>query len=245
MIESPFLLRNYLLPLIIYTHKFKLFEFISHTLITTFLFFLSIIPSFVPFNNSDSDSDSDWVPFIKHGVKCNDTSDTCIARALSQLLSILHEIPVSSRKYEIVRSYAEKLMDENLVEGYEPLRKVNATVLGSAFSRALRQLEMAAGDDYDDDCEVKKCFGLNRVMKTVWTRFVKGKNRVGGSAEKLSAELLWLAEKLAASGSGDEAVRQWASASKLAYMALLAQPRLQGSLVKVSGTVSFNPLTFV
>lgn len=47
-------------------------------------------------------------------------------------------------KAQIVRSYAEKLMDENLEEGYESLRKVNATVLSDAFSRALGQLELLA-----------------------------------------------------------------------------------------------------
>lgn len=257
---TPFLIHNFLLPLFIYTdksliiltHKFKLFKFIRYTLITAFLFLLKIIQtSLHPNHNNSFNSDSHFDELFK----CNDavnggsgsTGDTCIARALTQLLAIITETPVSSRKYEIVRSYAEKLMDENLAEGYEPLRKVNATVLSRAFSRTLRQLEVAAvvaGDDDDvmssSGDVVKKgngYFGLNRVMKTVaWTGFRFRKNRLGlgGSAEKLSAELLWLAEKLTACGSADEAVTQWASASKLASVALSAQLRLQGSLVKLS-----------
>ncbi|KVH93411.1 uncharacterized protein LOC112517041 isoform X2 [Cynara cardunculus var. scolymus] len=280
---APLLLRNILLPLFIYTdksllnltHKFKLFEILRYTLVTAFVFFLKIVPTFIPsslnpnhtsdFSDIDSDSSGIWVPFLKGAGKCNETADsslagdTCIARALSQLLAIVNEIPVSSRKYDIVRSYAEKLMDENLEEGYESLRKVNATVLSGGFSRALGQLESlavaervtarevvdeASGGDGGE--VVKKSgrggyFGLNRAFKTVghygdaaWTRFMKRKPRVGGSAEKLSAELLWLAQKLAACGSADEAVRQWASATKLASFALSAQLRLQGSLVKLS-----------
>ncbi|XP_076888245.1 uncharacterized protein LOC143538613 [Bidens hawaiensis] len=178
--------------------------------------------------------------------KCTDAGDgklegdTCIARALNQLLAIVNEIPVSSRKYEIVRSYAEKLMDENLQVEYEPLRRVNAGALAGAFSRTLEHLELAVVDGGG-----RRGGGyfvvLDRVVKTVgyigdvaWTRFVKGKNRFGGSGEKLAAELLWLAKKLKDCGSVDEAVCQWASASKLGFVALSAQPRLQGSLVKLS-----------
>ncbi|KAJ9538086.1 hypothetical protein OSB04_030819 [Centaurea solstitialis] len=276
---APLLLRNILLPLFIYTDKhllnltnrFKLFEILRYTVITAFVFFLKIIPNFIPTSlnpssdfsdsssgsGSGSDSDSGggiWVPFLKGGGRYNETADsggnlaagdTCIARALSQLLSIVNEIPVSSRKYDIVRSYAEKLMDENIEEGYESLRKVNATVLSAAFSRALGQLELlaAAGTAAEGVRGVvvvveiwweRVVVKVGRYGDKAWTRFVKGKPRVAGSAEKLSAELLWLAQKLAACGSVDEAVRQWASAAKLASFALSAQLRLQGSLVKLS-----------
>ncbi|XP_076888247.1 uncharacterized protein LOC143538616 [Bidens hawaiensis] len=181
--------------------------------------------------------------------KCTDAGDgklegdTCIARALNQLLAIVNEIPVSSRKYEIVRSYAEKLMDENLEVEYEPLQRVNA-----GLELAVVDGGECDGEEYSGEEEVKKKNSgggyfvvLDRVVKTVgyigdvaWTRFVKGKNRFGGSGEKLAAELLWLAKKLKDCGSVDEAVCQWASASKLGFVALSAQPRLQGSLVKLS-----------
>ncbi|XP_071691617.1 uncharacterized protein [Rutidosis leptorrhynchoides] len=270
---APFLVHTFILPSFIYTHKslirkFKLFQIIRYTITTVFLFLLKIIPpSLKPNSNKSNDSSNNYsdtnlnndgcdqyyypyVKFFKENNNKDDGTDTCIARALTQLLAIVNEIPVSSRKYEVVRSYAEKLMDENLVEGNESLRKVNATVLSCAFSRTLGQLElavMAAGVAAEDDGSVVVnsdggvCFGLNRVVKTVgrygdvaWTRFRKRRlNRFGGSGEKLAAELLWLAEKLAACGSGGEAVCQWASASKLASVALSAQLRLQGSLVKI------------
>ncbi|XVF01558.1 hypothetical protein REPUB_Repub04eG0099500 [Reevesia pubescens] len=86
---------------------------------------------------------------------------------------------------------------------------------------------------------------LNWILRTVrsvgdgvWSRVGRGRednvNRSGNSAEKLAAELLWLAQKLVACGFEEEAVERWASASKLAWLSLLAEPRLQGSLVKVS-----------
>ncbi|KAL8223890.1 hypothetical protein R6Q57_019365 [Mikania cordata] len=275
---APFIIRNFIIPLIIFTHKsllnlthkFKPLEFIRYAIVTVLLFFLKIIPSFIPSalnpnsnhnsgvnssSESDFDFDSDsggylWVPFLKVSGKNNDAGDgglggdTCIARALSQLLAIINEIPVSSRKYEIVRGYAEKLMDENLEEEYEPLRKVNSTALSAAFSRALGQLEVAvetaaAVSSGEDVVKKSGYFELKRVMKAVgcigsWTGFAKRRTRLGRSAEKLAAELLWLAQKLAACGAADEAVRQWASASKLALMAVSAQPQLQGSLVKLS-----------
>lgn len=89
-------------------------------------------------------------------------------------------------------------------------------------------------------------YGLNRVLRAVRTagdaawanigwRRVKV-SREGTSSEKLAAELLWLAQKMEACGTSEEAVGLWASASNLAWLSLYAEPRLQGSLVKVSGT---------
>ncbi|XP_022744453.1 uncharacterized protein LOC111295280 [Durio zibethinus] len=78
---------------------------------------------------------------------------------------------------------------------------------------------------------------VRSVRGGVWTKVGRGRedvNRSGNSAEKLAAELLWLAQKLSACGFVEEAVDQWASASNLAWLSLSAEPRLQGSLVKVS-----------
>ncbi|XP_071717049.1 uncharacterized protein [Rutidosis leptorrhynchoides] len=256
---APFLIRTFILPLLIYTHKsiirkFKLFNIICYTVITFFLFLLKIIPSSLKRSlnlNNITDTDNNYCSDSDKMYNKDDGTDTCIARALSQLLGILNDIPVSSRKYEVVRSYAEKLMDENLVEGNELLRKINVKVLSCAFSRTLGQLELATvvagvatvedGGGMVVNSDGGGCFGLNRVMKRVgryghvaWTRFRKRRmSRFSCSAEKLAAELLWLAEKLAACGSCGEAVRQWGSASKLASVALSAQLRLQGSLVKL------------
>ncbi|XP_042495097.1 ethylene-responsive transcription factor 15-like [Macadamia integrifolia] len=46
----------------------------------------------------------------------------------------------SSHKYEVVRGLAEKLINENLHEGFETLREVNRAALSRVFSKT-RQLE--------------------------------------------------------------------------------------------------------
>ncbi|KAM3742353.1 hypothetical protein ACB098_07G063600 [Castanea mollissima] len=250
---APLLLRNLLTTLFIYAdksvinlaEKYKLLELIRYTLYASFLFLLRILPSFfpsllnpIPQNPTTKKADNNYVP----------AGDSGISRALSQLLSIVNDIPVSSRKYEVVRSLAEKLIDENNREGSQALREVNRTVLSLAFDRTLTQLEAAvvekggqedrAGDGGSGSGPVE--YKLSRVLKAV-RRFGTGKKSPVGmnrleacSAEKLAAELLWLAQKLVSCGCVEEAVSKWAVASNLAWLGLWAEPRLQGSLVKIS-----------
>nr|XP_050261196.1 uncharacterized protein LOC126705995 [Quercus robur] len=250
---APLLLRNLLTTLFIYAdksvvniaEKYKLLELIRYTLIAAFLFLLRILPSFfpsllnpIPQNPTTKKTDNNYVP----------TGDSGISRALSQLLSIVNDIPVSSRKYEVVRSLAEKLLDENNREGSEALREVNRKVLSLAFDRTLTQLEAAvveqggqedrAGDGGSGSGPVE--YSLSWVLKVVRRFGISKKSPVGMnglepcSGEKLAAESLWLAQKLVACGCAEEAVSKWAVASNLAWLGLWAQPRLQGSLVKIS-----------
>ncbi|GAB2269567.1 hypothetical protein Dimus_004487 [Dionaea muscipula] len=182
--------------------------------------------------------------------------DSAIARALSQLVSIINDIPVSSRKYEVVRSLAERIIDENLREGSEALREVNCCVLSAAFSRTLSQLEAAAAEQDGPSfggfggggglglasagwvCRSVLYLG-DLARSKVERSTEEGVNdaegrRKGKSAEKMAAELLWLGQKLAESGGIEGAVEKWASATNLAWLALSAEPRLQGFLVKAS-----------
>lgn len=266
---SPLLLRNLLTSIFIYAdksllnlgEKYKLFQFLRYLLVSSFIFFIRLLPTL--FLNPSHEKNYDYnysLKFSKADEKIsaygNYKGDSSIARALSQLLSIMNGIPVSSRKYEIVRSLAEKLIDDNLKEGSPILQEVNCTALSAAFSRTLSQLEARAAvmdEDVDhsggvngdtNDGTKRDYYKLSRVLRAVWycgeaawSRLGKSDqlNRSWKSAEKLSAELLWLAQKLAKSGSVEEAVHKWASSSKLAWLALSAEPRLQGSLLKVSG----------
>lgn len=235
--------------------KYKLLEYIRYILATSFLFFSRFLPSLFPsLNLSDPDSKHPFNPPKNNEYRVQPTcggGDSGIARALSQLLSIINDIPVSSRKYEVVRSLAETLIDENHRENVEALREVNRTVLLAAFSRTLNQLEATmvelgrgrVENGSSGPGQVKHRF--NQVLKAIryvgdgtWARAGRARdevNRSGSSGEKLAAELLWLAQKLVACGCGEEAVWRWASASNLAWLSLSAEPRLQGSLVKVSG----------
>ncbi|XAR53050.1 hypothetical protein NMG60_11021441 [Bertholletia excelsa] len=174
--------------------------------------------------------------------------DSGIARAISQLLAIVSDLPVSSRKYDVVQSLAGRLIDENLREGSDALREVNRAVLSGAFERTLSRLEWAVVDRHRNrggpSAGEGESEGISRVFRairrcgdTVLTRFGGSKEEVGlagSSAEKLAAELLWLAQKMACCGCVEEAVAKWASATHLASLALSAEPQLQGSLVKVS-----------
>lgn len=246
---APLLLRNLATSIFIYVDKsflslakkYKLLEIIRYIIINFFLFILRLLPSFLP-SFLNSNYLYIYAPkketYVTASASASPSADSGIARALSQLLSILNDIPVNSRKYQVVRSLAERLIDENHRDNIQALREVNRTVLSVAFSWTLGQLEAAVlelGGCVDDAVPVQ--YRLKRVLRIVLCRFGLGLeevNRSGFSAEKLAAELLWLAEKLAACGYVDDAVRKWASASNLACLALSAEPRLQSSLVKIA-----------
>ncbi|KAF2320351.1 hypothetical protein GH714_027235 [Hevea brasiliensis] len=248
-------LRNLVAPAFIYAdkslvnlgEKYKLLEFIRYLFRTGFLFFLRLLPSFLASFNP--------IPDHNHLLKSPKTetyavltrrsggADSGIARALIQILSLINDIPVSSRKYEVIRSLAEKIIEENQSGDAEALRLVNRTSLSAAFERTLSQLEASMLElGYEPDVNWQVQNQLNRVLRAV--RSLKdgtlgafgGRTREGMERleEKLAAELLWLSQKLAACGCGEEAVCRWASASNLAYFALSAEPRLQGSLLKIA-----------
>ncbi|CAA0807334.1 Unknown protein [Striga hermonthica] len=257
-------LRNLLTSIFIHADKSLLHLAPKHALLQTlrsvlasfFLFSLSLLPSLFSSLTPDrkESASANCPPKSGKGDLCVSVAggDSGVSRALSQLLLIMSEIPVSSRKYEVVRSLTESLIDENLSEGSRVLREVNCAVLSSAFARSLRQIEAAAaaeqrrsggGDCAGGDIFICSNNRASRLIKGVgyygraaW-RYANSKGVVGGpgiSAEKLAAELLWLARKMAACGCVEEAVCKWASASNLAWLALSAEARLQGSLVKVS-----------
>ncbi|XP_048337197.2 uncharacterized protein LOC107421569 [Ziziphus jujuba] len=265
---SPLLLRNILTSIFLYADdsflclakKYKSLELLRHLLITSFLFFLRLLPSLfpsrlIPHHRDEKETQSshplNYPQNDAAHVPPTCSGDSSISRALSQLLSIAIDIPVSSRKYEVVRSLADRIIDENNREGFGALRDVNRTVLSEAFGRTLAQLEAAvlnerAGEESGGGGGRIGGFEfgrLNRVVKAVRSfgagKVREGANRSGGgsgggSAEKLAAELLWLAQKLAGCGFVEEAVRKWAAASNLAWLAVSGEPRLQGSLVKLS-----------
>ncbi|CAL0312860.1 unnamed protein product [Lupinus luteus] len=72
-------------------------------------------------------------------------NDTRIGQALSQLLSIINDIPISSRKYEVVRCLVNTVIEENHNEGVHVLPRMNREVLSSNFGRTLNRLEVLLG----------------------------------------------------------------------------------------------------
>ncbi|KAK8617556.1 hypothetical protein V6N13_080466 [Hibiscus sabdariffa] len=259
----PLLLRNSVSHALVYADKsffnlserYRLLKVIRYLIATCFLFFLKLIPSKLlslqPGDCSFKPRGND-VFTVASGSGIGGSG---IGRALSQLLSSVNDIPVSSRKYEMVRLLAGRLIEENNREGIEALREVNRGVLSAAFSRTVCRLEAAMAElgadrvGYDGGGAgpvqyqmIRGLRAVRSVVNGVWSstvgREMEDVKRSGNLAEKLAAELLWLAQKLAACGFADEAVERWASASNLASLSLMAEHRLQGSLVKVSGIFS-------
>nr|GLL23841.1 uncharacterized protein LOC109167108 [Ipomoea trifida] len=247
-------------PLILFADKCKYLQFLRYFLVSAFLFFLRLLPSLLP---SPSFESYKFCLNSKRGEALCTVADggggePGIARALTQVLSIVTDIPVSSRKYEVVRSLAERLIDDNLLDGNEALREVNCTALAAAFCRTLKRLESAVidhggsrqmdavtatpdgggggviDDYYRGLCRVVRAakFYGDVVRRRLSARDELSRSEV--SAEKLAAELLWLAQKMTACGCAEEALRRWSSAQHLAWLSLSAEPRLQGALVKVS-----------
>ncbi|GAA0169542.1 hypothetical protein LIER_23998 [Lithospermum erythrorhizon] len=262
---SPLLLRNLVTsvfmfadkPLSFLADKNKLLYILRCFLVSVFLFLQRFLPilfsCFLPYSKTNNKNNFYPLKKTKYGnspttrIGGAAVGDTGVARALTQLLSLVNEIPVSSRKYESVRALAEKLIEENLLEDDEKLREINCVVMLEAFERTVSRLEAAMlSHVVDDDVsmgengrgnynnKVIRLFGLVKYYGEAMWRLGKPMRGKGVSAEKLAAEVLWLAQKMVACGCGGEAVNKWACCDHLAWLALNAEPRLQGSLVKIT-----------
>ncbi|CAH8389537.1 unnamed protein product [Eruca vesicaria subsp. sativa] len=235
----PQLLRNIIIAVVVFADESllqissnsKLLEKLRLFLVACFLFFLRSIPSFANTNPNISFEK-------KQKLEIGDcvATESGIGRAIWQLLLAMNEIPVNSRKYEVVRSLAERLIEENHGQNSLALSELNRRVLNASFRRTLGRLEAAV--ERNRSGPVRS--GLNRVVRAA-VRVVGdgwgGEETVEQSAEmaeKLAAELFWLAEKMSGYGFVDEAVERWALASNLAWLAVWSEPRLQCSMVQIS-----------
>lgn len=219
----------------------RLLHLLRRLLLLSFHAVLSLLlllfsPALSHLHPSSSTSDAD----------IGDTSAPAPARALAHVLSLVARVPVASRKYELVRSLAERLLDDNLcLAAAAGLDELNRAVLSAAFCRTLRHLEAATA------AAVSAASSADRSLDVIFGVIKSGMRRVaaassvaeagemvgaagGGSAEKLAAEALWLAQKMAESGAATEAVARWGAAAGLGRLALSVEPRLQVAFVRVS-----------
>ncbi|KAF3793718.1 hypothetical protein EJ110_NYTH01818 [Nymphaea thermarum] len=168
--------------------------------------------------------------------------DSGIGRALTQILSLTSEIPVGSRKYDVVRDLADRIIDENARDGSAVLAEINRAVVSSAFGRTLDFLEVAMEERSSETefpspekVQGSQVIGLLRVVEAARRRLgFSGRRDRSLSAEKLALELLWLAQKLDVCGAVGDAIRRLGSASRVARLAVSADPRLQSCIVKLS-----------
>lgn len=157
---APLLLKNLITSFFIYGDKalvnlgakYKLLQLIRYLLISTFVFFLRLLPSLFPFLNPSEDNYSYSKPPTSKSDGLSPpfpgAGDSGIGRALSQLLSIINEIPVSSRKYEIVRSLTEKIIDDNLLEGKLDILMPKIIIFGTYYLSVLLNILLTNGTNF-------------------------------------------------------------------------------------------------
>ena len=157
---------------------------------------------------------------------------------------------------------ADKIVDENIRDGHVELMQLNRMALASAFAHTSSLLygSIKSCSHAEDSSSwttrlVGSVFPLGlHVIKRLGTVFpflggggssTKQVTLIGGVceshvvAEKHAQELLWLTNKMRLCGTVDEALVQWSLASGLASVALTANPRVQGFMVKISGNFIF------
>lgn len=177
-----------------------------------------------------------------------DEGSSYAGRAISHLLATVTRIPASSRKYELLRGLADRLLEENLLCGPAVAAAIGGAALAHAFSRTTRRLEEAAlrlqGPGWRPDGTTE---GILTGVRSRLRRWVDPPEEEAaaagdgvdggaeGTTEKLAAEALWLAEKMAACGAAGEAVAAWGAAAGLAKASLSSSPRLQAACVRISG----------
>ncbi|KAJ0988412.1 hypothetical protein J5N97_006768 [Dioscorea zingiberensis] len=166
----------------------------------------------------------------KSPISTPSSPSTCpspAARALSHVLAVVSRVSVSSRKYDLVRSLADRLLDDNLrfIGGAE----INHAALSVAFSHALRRLESSISPKPDGSLLDSLRSGLR-----IWSEKEGSSVAACAEAEKTAAEIMWMAGKMAECGAAAEAVVRWGAAAGLAGLALDSEPRLQVALVRVS-----------
>lgn len=154
---------------------------------------------------------------------------------------------------------AENILDENARDGHEALQEINRTALSSAFGHTTNLLHQSlqakhqANETNSWPSRLLYSLPLGSYLRVYLkgVQFVAnllplGNKDTGGNGggdeayesvkpEKFAQELLWVTKKLKYCGAVDEALVHWSSASGLASSSLVANPREQSTIVRVSG----------
>uniref|UniRef100_A0ACD5Z3X9 Uncharacterized protein n=1 Tax=Avena sativa TaxID=4498 RepID=A0ACD5Z3X9_AVESA len=174
-------------------------------------------------------------PPHQQGSSAAAAGTSSVGRALGHVLWVASRLPVASRKYELVRGLAERLLDDDNVSAR--VAAVSRAALSGAFERTLRQLEAsAAGGNWPAMELAARAVrtGVRWWRPTEAVAPLEGEAFGGPAAEKLAAELLWLAQKMAACCAAREATVQFGAAPRLGSRALVAEPTLQVALLRLA-----------
>lgn len=160
---------------------------------------------------------------------------TALSSAFERTSSLLHR-SLEKRHYD--------KNDEYSGSGAWAARAVRALPFGSYVAPYINGMSICVGAvrSWVEVIATRRSRGARRLRigggigdggRVVW------EEEEGGEvvAEKLVEELLWISRKLRAYGAVDEALVQWSYASGLASISLTTDPRLQGLVVKVSGSL--------
>ncbi|PIA31472.1 hypothetical protein AQUCO_04900047v1 [Aquilegia coerulea] len=211
--------------------------------------------------SSSSSTSTDLVVHDGYTDECGGPSSIAIGRALSHIFSLLNDMPATSRKYQFAMAMAENIVDENVRDGHVALQEINRAALSSAFARTTNLLYqslhisrdvISQTDGWPSRILYSLPLGSYLAFYFKGIRYLSsflpiGNNVASGSsseathggydfvkAEKFAQELLWITKKLRGCGAVDEALVQWSFASALASSSLMANPRVQSTMVIIS-----------
>ncbi|XP_078448540.1 uncharacterized protein LOC144717091 [Wolffia australiana] len=217
------------------------------------IWMLRILLDFLPISAGDLSSRAPFGDLVLRGGFGNvafKPASRAIGRALCQALSLINDVPSSTRKYDFVMNTAERILDENTVAGEAVLHQINREALAMAFSRScdrLRHTLQASHAPWPVRVLRQLPLGsllaayfsaLASLLTTVELHHSMADTKIESpESEKLSQELLWIANKMRSCGALDEAFLRWCYAGELSSLSLTAHPRVQGPLVKISALI--------
>lgn len=178
---------------------------------------------------------------------------------------MVNDTPETSRKYQFAMAMADQIVDENTRDGNIELLEINRYALASAFARTSALLHRSFESSNKSTSDQFRAWST-RILSSLPFGYVVapfvvqgigavfslaggsrsqkerqmvlgGRERVDDvAAEKHAQELLWIVDKMRRCGAVDEALIQWSLANGLASLAHNANPRVQGFILKISGT---------
>ncbi|URE03701.1 hypothetical protein MUK42_20625 [Musa troglodytarum] len=227
------------LPFLQYPGGGQLLRLLRRFVLSGFHFLLCLL-SFLLFHHASPPHPPPPHPLASGSAVAPLADGSRAGRGLSRVLFAVAHVPVASRKYDFVRSLAERILDDNLrATSGADLQTLNRTALSAAFARTLHGLEEALAAEAASANGVRsggRIMGALKSRVRAWAagRVVPpaGEEGAGESAEKLASEAMWLGQKMAENGAAAEAVAMWGTASRLAGLAVSAEPRLQVAIVR-------------
>ncbi|KAJ8429279.1 hypothetical protein Cgig2_023582 [Carnegiea gigantea] len=145
------------------------------------------------------------------GVTHDGQSVQALGRALSHVLALLKELPVTSRKYEFAMAMADRILDENTRDGQVELLHVNRVALSTAFESTISLLytilNNAAISHANHQANTRGPWTTRLIKKLPLGSYINAYMKGGLSALVPTLDLMWQLKKrrvLSSPNQGDE-----------------------------------------